>query len=79
MLAGLQAKLCNGKFVVVEARRKGFFSLGKQRVLCHNLVDLLRHLSRAFDNVRLSLKFSDLLVNYHDTICVESNASSFMS
>ncbi|XP_040381956.1 protein TSS [Oryza brachyantha] len=46
----LEAKLCNGKFVVVEARKKGFFSLGKQRVLCHNLVDLLRHLSRAFDN-----------------------------
>uniref|UniRef100_A0A453FKB3 Clustered mitochondria protein N-terminal domain-containing protein n=2 Tax=Aegilops tauschii TaxID=37682 RepID=A0A453FKB3_AEGTS len=50
----LEAKLCNGKFVIVEARRKGFFSFGKQRVLCHNLVDLLRHLSRAFDNVRLS-------------------------
>jgi hypothetical protein len=49
-----QAKLCSGKFLVVEARRKGFFSLGKQRVLCHNLVDLLRHLSRAFDNVSLS-------------------------
>ncbi|KAJ1288399.1 hypothetical protein BS78_02G086600 [Paspalum vaginatum] len=46
----LEAKLCGGKFTVVEARRKGFFSLGKQRVLCHNLVDLLRHLSRAFDN-----------------------------
>ncbi|TKW31673.1 hypothetical protein SEVIR_2G121000v4 [Setaria viridis] len=46
----LEAKLCSGKFIVVEARRKGFFSLGKQRVLCHNLVDLLRHLSRAFDN-----------------------------
>lgn len=46
----LEAKLCSGKFLVVEARRKGFFSLGKQRVLCHNLVDLLRHLSRAFDN-----------------------------
>lgn len=50
----LEAKLCNGKFVIVEARRKGFFSFGKQRVLCHNLVDLLRHLSRAFDNVCLS-------------------------
>ncbi|XP_072965118.1 protein REDUCED CHLOROPLAST COVERAGE 1 [Typha angustifolia] len=45
-----EAKLCNGKLVVVEARKKGFYSLGKQRVLCHNLVDLLRHLSRAFDN-----------------------------
>lgn len=54
LLFGLQAKLCGGKFVLVEARRKGFFSFGKQRVLCHNLVDLLRHLSRAFDNVRLS-------------------------
>ncbi|GJN07605.1 hypothetical protein PR202_ga25509 [Eleusine coracana subsp. coracana] len=53
-LLGSQAKLCGGKYVLVEARRKGFFSLGKQRVLCHNLVDLLRHLSRAFDNVRLS-------------------------
>lgn len=46
----LEAKLCSGKFIVVESRRKGFFSLGKQRVLCHNLVDLLRHLSRPFDN-----------------------------
>ncbi|KAL6871449.1 hypothetical protein ACP4OV_014278 [Aristida adscensionis] len=46
----LEAKLCSGKFIGIEARRKGFFSLGKQRVLCHNLVDLLRHLSRAFDN-----------------------------
>ncbi|KAM3351544.1 hypothetical protein ACQJBY_023485 [Aegilops geniculata] len=46
----LEAKLCNGKFFIVEARRKGFFSFGKQRVLCHNLVDLLRHLSRAFNN-----------------------------
>ena len=54
LLADFQAKLCNGKFFIVEARRKGFFSFGKQRVLCHNLVDLLRHLSRAFDNVRLS-------------------------
>ncbi|XP_073110528.1 protein REDUCED CHLOROPLAST COVERAGE 1 isoform X2 [Elaeis guineensis] len=46
----LEAKLCNGKLVVVEARAKGFYSLGKQRVLCHDLVDLLRQLSRAFDN-----------------------------
>ncbi|XP_037414176.1 protein TSS-like [Triticum dicoccoides] len=46
----LEAKLCNGKFFIVEAQRKGFFSFGKQRVLCHNLVDLLRHLSRAFNN-----------------------------
>ncbi|CAL9081594.1 unnamed protein product [Musa textilis] len=46
----LEVKLCNGKLVIVEACARGFYSLGKQRVLCHNLVDLLRHLSRAFDN-----------------------------
>lgn len=46
-----QVKLCNGKVVLVEACRKGFYSVGKQRILCHNLVDLLRQLSRAFDNV----------------------------
>ncbi|KAM1707770.1 hypothetical protein ACFX13_000914 [Malus domestica] len=46
----LEVKLCNGKVLLVEACRKGFYSIGKQRVLCHNLVDLLRQLSRAFDN-----------------------------
>lgn len=46
-----QVKLCNGKVVLVEACRKGFYSVGKQRILSHNLVDLLRQLSRAFDNV----------------------------
>lgn len=46
-----QVKVCNGKVVHVEACRKGFYSVGKQRILCHNLVDLLRQLSRAFDNV----------------------------
>ncbi|XXG90000.1 hypothetical protein AAC387_Pa12g1870 [Persea americana] len=45
-----EVKLCNGKLVVIEACRKGFYSVGKQRILCHNLVDLLRQLSRAFDN-----------------------------
>ena len=44
-------KLCNGKLVQVEACKKGFYGVGKQRILCHNLVDLLRQLSRAFDNV----------------------------
>ncbi|XP_042433116.1 protein TSS-like [Zingiber officinale] len=46
----LEVKLCNGKLVIIEACARGFYSLGKHRVLCHNLVDLLRHLSRAFDN-----------------------------
>ncbi|KAL5572105.1 hypothetical protein UlMin_021702, partial [Ulmus minor] len=49
-LFSLEVKLCNGKLVHVEACRKGFYSVGKQRILCHNLVDLLRQLSRAFDN-----------------------------
>ncbi|XP_042461981.1 protein TSS-like [Zingiber officinale] len=46
----LEVKLCNGKLVIIEACARGFYSLGKHRVLCHNLVDLLRHLSRAFDS-----------------------------
>ncbi|XP_061999783.1 protein REDUCED CHLOROPLAST COVERAGE 1 isoform X1 [Rosa rugosa] len=55
-LFSLEVKLCNGKVVLVEACRKGFYSVGKQRILCHNLVDLLRQLSRAFDNA-----YDDLL------------------
>ncbi|KAJ6800021.1 protein TSS [Iris pallida] len=46
----LEVKLCNGKMVIVEARAKGFCSVGKQRLLCHDLVDLLRQLSRAFNS-----------------------------
>ncbi|XVF33173.1 hypothetical protein REPUB_Repub17cG0145800 [Reevesia pubescens] len=48
-LFSLEVKLCNGKLVLVEACRKGYYSVGKQRILCHNLVDLLRQFSRAFD------------------------------
>ncbi|XP_022770584.1 protein TSS isoform X2 [Durio zibethinus] len=51
----LEVKLCNGKLVHVEACREGFYSVGKQRILCHNLVDLLRQLSRAFDNAYTDL------------------------
>ncbi|MQM15558.1 hypothetical protein Taro_048505 [Colocasia esculenta] len=46
----VEVKLCNGKLVTVEAQRKGFYSVGKHRALCHDLVELLRRLSRAFDN-----------------------------
>ncbi|KAK4476339.1 hypothetical protein RD792_015488 [Penstemon davidsonii] len=46
----IEVKLCNGKLVLLEASRKGFYSIGKHQILCHNLVDLLRQLSRAFDN-----------------------------
>lgn len=55
-LFSLDVKVCNGKVVHVEACRKGFYSVGKQRILCHNLVDLLRQISRAFDNA-----YDDLL------------------
>ncbi|KAL4326045.1 hypothetical protein GQ457_11G001660 [Hibiscus cannabinus] len=48
-LFSLDVKLCNGKLVHVEVRRKGFYSVGKHRILCHNLVELLRQLSKAFD------------------------------
>ncbi|KAL3651496.1 hypothetical protein CASFOL_004498 [Castilleja foliolosa] len=44
----LEVKLCNGKLVLVEASRKGFYSTGKH-FLYHNLVDVLRQLSRVFD------------------------------
>ncbi|XP_078429135.1 tetratricopeptide repeat (TPR)-like superfamily protein isoform X2 [Wolffia australiana] len=46
----IEVKLCNGKLLTVEARKKGFYSVGKQRMLCHDLVGLLRRLSRAFDH-----------------------------
>ncbi|WCJ22412.1 Tetratricopeptide repeat (TPR)-like superfamily protein [Euphorbia peplus] len=49
-LFSLDVKLCNGKLVQVEACRKGFYNVGKQRIMYHDLVDLLRQLSRAFDN-----------------------------
>ncbi|KAL4562617.1 hypothetical protein LXL04_026645 [Taraxacum kok-saghyz] len=49
-LFSLEVKLCHGKPVLIEVSRKGFWSIGKQRILCHNLVDLLRRISRAFDN-----------------------------
>ncbi|KAK4379225.1 hypothetical protein RND71_001087 [Anisodus tanguticus] len=49
-LFSLEVKLCNGKLVIIEACKKGFYNFGKQEILCHNLVDLLRQLSRAFDN-----------------------------
>ncbi|KAL3743638.1 hypothetical protein ACJRO7_018843 [Eucalyptus globulus] len=49
-LFSLDVKLCNGKLVHLEACKRGFFCAGKQPILCHNLVDLLRHHSRAFYN-----------------------------
>ncbi|XP_027932639.1 protein TSS-like isoform X2 [Vigna unguiculata] len=55
-LFSFDVKLCNGKVVHVEACRNGFFSVGKQQIFSHNLVDLLTRLSRAFDTA-----YDDLL------------------
>ncbi|KAL1536010.1 protein REDUCED CHLOROPLAST COVERAGE 1-like [Salvia divinorum] len=49
-LFSLEVKLCNGKLFFIETSRKGFYGTGKQQFFCHNLVGLLRQLSRAFDN-----------------------------
>ncbi|XP_042481471.1 protein TSS-like [Macadamia integrifolia] len=49
-LFSIEVKLSNGKPLIVEVCSKGFYSVGKQRVLSHSVVDLLRQLSRAFDN-----------------------------
>ncbi|XP_043716291.1 protein TSS isoform X2 [Telopea speciosissima] len=50
LLFSIEVKLSNGKLVLVEVCSKGFYSVGKQRLLSHRLVDLLRQLSRAFNN-----------------------------
>ncbi|KAJ8440653.1 hypothetical protein Cgig2_031070 [Carnegiea gigantea] len=57
----LDVKLCNGKLVLVEACKRGFIRLGKHRILSHNLVELLRQLSRAFDNA-----YDDLMKAFLD-------------
>lgn len=46
----LQIKICNGKIIQVAASRKGFYTLGKQLVQSHSLVDLLHQHSQAFAN-----------------------------
>lgn len=60
----VKVKLCHGKPVHIEVCRKGFWGIGKQRILCHNLVDLLRRLSRAFDNVSI-IYFFWKFFSYH--------------
>ncbi|XP_042505811.1 protein TSS-like [Macadamia integrifolia] len=60
-LFSVEVKLSNGKLVLVEVCSKGFYSVGKQRLLSHNLVDLLRQLSRAFDNA-----YDDLMKAFSD-------------
>lgn len=47
----LQIKICNGKIIQVVASEKGFYTLGKQHLQSHSLVDLLQQQSQAFANV----------------------------
>lgn len=51
----LQIKICNGKVIQCVAAVKGFYTLGKQSLQSHSLVDLLQQLSRAFANSYESL------------------------
>ncbi|XP_027344762.1 protein TSS isoform X2 [Abrus precatorius] len=51
----LQVKICNGKIIEVIASEKGFYTVGKQSLQCHTLVDLLQQLSRGFANAYESL------------------------
>lgn len=46
----LQIKICNGKLIQVAASAKGFYTVGKQSLQSHSLVNLLHQLSQAFAN-----------------------------
>lgn len=47
----MQVKICNGKLVNIIASVEGFYSVGKQFMRSHSLVNLLQQLSSAFANV----------------------------
>ncbi|CAA0816455.1 Tetratricopeptide repeat (TPR)-like superfamily protein [Striga hermonthica] len=51
----MQIKICNGKIINVMASAKGFYTLGKQFLQSHSLVDLLQQQSQAFANAYASL------------------------
>lgn len=51
----IQIKICNGKLINVVASFKGFYTVGKQFLQSHSLVDLLQQISRAFANAYESL------------------------
>ncbi|GMN49976.1 hypothetical protein TIFTF001_019146 [Ficus carica] len=51
----MQIKICNGKQIQVVASIKGFYTVGKQFLQSHSLVDLLQQFSQAFVNAYESL------------------------
>ncbi|KAI5077264.1 hypothetical protein GOP47_0007088 [Adiantum capillus-veneris] len=44
----IDVKLCNGKWLIVTACKKGFYCVGKQSKPCHNLVSLFQRSSKSF-------------------------------
>ncbi|XLT01036.1 hypothetical protein HN51_050387 [Arachis hypogaea] len=58
----LQVKICNGKVIEVAASEKEFYTVGKQSLQSHTLVDLLQQLSRGFVNVVFWLLIMNLLL-----------------
>ncbi|KAL8123052.1 hypothetical protein AgCh_011144 [Apium graveolens] len=69
----MQIKICNGKLIHVVASVNGFYTLGKQFLQSHSLVDLLQRLSQAFANAYDCLmkafvehnKFGNLPYGFH--------------
>ncbi|KAF5466795.1 hypothetical protein F2P56_016690 [Juglans regia] len=51
----MEIKICNGKLIRAVASVKGFYTMGRQFLQSHSLVDLLQQLSRAFANAYESL------------------------
>ncbi|CAJ1951321.1 unnamed protein product [Sphenostylis stenocarpa] len=51
----MKVKICNGKVIEVVGSEKGFYTVGRQSLHSHTLVDLLQQLSRAFANAYESL------------------------
>ncbi|CAA2995513.1 TSS isoform X1 [Olea europaea subsp. europaea] len=87
-----QMQLCNGKTIQVMASKKGFYTLGKQFLQSHSLVDLLQRQSQAFANAYASLvkafvehnKFGNLPYGFRSNTwlvppSVADSASDFVS
>ncbi|XP_057731120.1 uncharacterized protein LOC130946393 isoform X2 [Arachis stenosperma] len=70
-IEGKKVKICNGKVIEVAASEKGFYTVGKQSLQSHTLVDLLQQLSRGFANV------CNFLVTNHELFAVMEHIPRF--
>ncbi|KAK4252929.1 hypothetical protein QN277_011056 [Acacia crassicarpa] len=88
----LQIKIGNGKLIEVVASEKGFYTVGKQSLQSHSLVELLKQLSRGFANAYGSLmkafleynKFGNLPYGFRANTwlvppCVTESSSNFLA